>query len=327
MSAATVRLFSVIAALALATTACWPHSEAPPVAPRARPGQLLRDCPDCPAMIVIPGGTFTMGSPENEPDRRRFEGPLRQIAVPAFALGRTEVTRGEYAAFVRATNRPDAPGCLTAKEGANSTGAPDPQATWRQVGFEQTDDHPVVCVSWQDARDYAAWLSAKTGRAYRLPSEAEWEYAARAGTTSAYYWGDSVDRGCGYMNGGDRSLARAIPTWMDSLREARDSGHPRARLIDCDDGAAFTAAVGRYQPNSFGLHDMIGNVWEFVDDCWHEAPPADARSHREPGCELNTYRGGAWDDDPTQLRAARRTWIAMSYRGDVLGLRVARDIE
>jgi sulfatase modifying factor 1 len=283
-----------------------------------------KDCPDCPAMTAIPGGSFTMGSPATEPERYRLEGPQRRLAVTAFAIGVTEVTRREYAAFVADTRRPERGGCLAIGDGTIGTGIADPQASWRHPGFDQTDDHPAVCMSWQDATDYAAWLARKTGRAYRLPSEAEWEYAARSGTTTPFYWGDSADAGCAYMNGGDASLARAVPIWPETIRKAGEGGEQGARLVGCDDGAGFTAAVGRYLPNRFGLYDMIGNVWEFVADCYEEALPVEARAYLQPGCTEHRARGGSWDDYPRDLRAARRSRITVDYRGGWLGFRVAR---
>ena len=138
---------------------------------------VFSDCDGCPELVSIPAGTFMMGSPASEPDREDDEGPVRRVTVGAFALGRTEVTRAEYAAFVAATGHGSGGGCM---------------GGWREPGFVQGGDHPVVCVSWEDAQAYVAWLSRETGESYRLPSESEWEYAARAGTTTARYWGGRV---------------------------------------------------------------------------------------------------------------------------------------
>ena len=181
----------------------------------------------------------------------------------------------------------------------------------------------MVCVSWPDAAEYAAWLARRTERPYRLPSEAEWEYAARAGTTTTYYWGDSADHGCEYMNGGDESMARALPRYRELLAQEVLRGEPGARLIECDDGAGFTAPVAHYRPNAFGLHDMIGNVWEQVADCWYEALPTDGRAHADPGCTDHRSRGGSWNDYPRDLRAARRGRIRPGYRSNAVGFRVA----
>src|SRR5262249_6245713 len=149
---------------------------------------VVRDCDTCPELVVIPGGSFLMGSPADEPLRNRNEGPQTVVHVGSLAVGRTEVTRGQYAAFLRETGRVVSPGCLTDRDG-DGTGADDPTASWRDPGFAQTDDHPAVCVSWREASDYAAWLGRKTGKPYRLLSEAEWEYVARGGTKTTFFWG------------------------------------------------------------------------------------------------------------------------------------------
>src|SRR3954468_939964 len=221
--------------LAFSVAACRPgvhdaqpaaHAHAPAPADRA-----ARDCPDCPAMVAIPGGSFLIGSPDDEPGRYRFEGPQHGVSIAAFAIGQTEVPRRESPAFVRDTPRPEAGGCLGLGDGTIGSGVDDPNASWRAPGFDQTDAHPVVCVSWQDAHDYAAWLAGKTGLDYRLPSESEWEYAARAGTTTPYYWGERADRGCDYMNGGDPSLVRAVPVWAETIGKALASGEAGAELV------------------------------------------------------------------------------------------------
>lgn len=199
----------------------------------------------------------------------------------------------------------------------------DANASWRAPAFEQTYEHPVVCVSWHDARNYVAWLSRKTGQDYRLPSEAEWEYAARAGTTSAFFWGASADRDCVHMNGGDRSLVRAVPSWPQTVAKALRDDDPRARLVECDDGSPFTSVVGRYEPNAFGLRDIIGNVWEWVEDCWSESLPKDNLPQTGDACDRRT-RGGSWDDFPEDLRAARRSRLAPEIRRSDVGFRLAR---
>lgn len=287
--------------------------------------QTLKDCADCPRMVAIPGGSFLMGSPENEPGRRKNEGPQRRLGIANFALGETEITQGQYAAFVEDTQRTDTDGCFTHGDGNDDISDLDPNASWRNPGFESSAEHPVVCVSWHDARDYAAWLSRRTGQDYRLPSEAEWEYAARAGTTTAFFWGDSADHECDGMNGGDRSLVRALPAWSKSIAAALRDGDPRARLVECDDGSPFTAPVGRYDPNPFGLRDIIGNAWEWVEDCWSESLPTESRPNVAPSCDHRT-RGGSWDDFPEDLRSARRGRLAPGQRRNDVGFRLARTL-
>lgn len=296
--------------------------------------QTFQDCPDCSRMVVLRGGTFTMGSPESEPERHKSEGPRSQVKVETFAIGETEVTRGQYAVFVKETRRQlPARGCYTF--GINndvvfSSDAgeklSDPHASWLNPGFEQTDEHPVTCVSWQDAQDYVSWLARKTGRAYRLPSEAEWEYAARAGSTSMFPWGSDENDACRYANVGDRSLLRANTIVRGQVETALRTGQLVLRFAQCDDGSAYTTAVGQHQPNAFGLYDMIGNVWEYVEDCWQESLPDSGRAHEETSCGLRRVRGGSWDDSPAELRSARRSRVKPDLRRNDDGFRVARDL-
>lgn len=290
--------------------------------------KILQDCTDCPRMVEIPAGTFTMGSPETERERRKYEGPRENVAVSRVALGETEITRAQYAAFVRDTARPDAPGCFTF--GFLSFGDDfdtlDPKASWRNLPFEQTDQHPVLCVSRQDALDYAAWLTHRTGHRYRLPSEAEWEYAARAGTTTIFPWGTDENQGCAYANGGDPTLLRASPKIQGVIDESLRTGDPGARLMTCNDGSAYTSAVRHYRPNAFGLYDMIGNAWEWVEDCWSESLPENGRAQTAGTCEFRRVRGGCWNDYPEELRSARRSRVKPNARNNFLGFRVAREI-
>jgi len=211
-----------------------------------------------------------MGSPAGEDGRQESEDPPRRVTLPGFAIGRTEVTRGQYAAFVQETRHPPADRCWT-----NEAGKYEERAgrDWRNPGFVQDDSHPVVCVSWDDAQAYVRWLSRKTGRAYRLPSEAQWEYAARSGSSTARHWGESPDRACEHANVADESLrpTRALP--------------PNWPLHTCDDGHARTSPVARYAPNAFGLYDMIGNVWEWTT----------ARGNRVDANEaVNVIKGGSF---------------------------------
>lgn len=295
--------------------------------PAAQQPHAFQDCPDCPRMVSIPGGTFTMGSPSTERERRRFEGPRENVKVASFAIGETEVTRAQYAAFVRETQRPDPPGCFTyGFISFSDSSVLDPAASWHKLPFEQTDDHPVVCVSHQDVKDYAAWLSRKTGHLYRLPSEAEWEYAVRAGTSSTFYWGNDETQVCEYANGGDSTLLRILPQMKEEIAKALREGDAGARFVTCNDGSAFTTPVRRYRPNAFGLYDMIGNAWEWVEDCWYEQLPVDGRPQVTPSCDSHRARGGCWNDFPEELRSARRTRVKPHERINHLGFRVARTL-
>ena len=233
-------------------------ASAPPAAvdpPRSRaPGEVFRDCPGCPEMVVVPGGEFLMGSDRRDDESYDDERPRHRVTLDRFALGVHEVTRDEYAGFVAATSRGSGDGCR-AFDADDRRWEWRSEASWQSPGYPQTGDHPVVCVTWEDAQAYARWLSAETGEEYRLPSESEWEYAARAGTTTRRHWGDDPDDGCAYANGADRTAKRRFDNWT---------------VMDCTDGVLWTSLVGAYQPNAFGLHDMLGNVWEWAQDCWHE---------------------------------------------------------
>jgi len=253
-----------------------------------------RDCVQCPELVRIPPGSFTMGSSAAEQQREGIpkaygDQELPQHAVTigyAFRMGKYEVTRGEFAAFMQATGHSIVGSC-----------------PWRNPGFGQTDRDPVVCVSWDDARAYVAWLNQTTGKAYRLPSEAEWEYAARARTSTARYWGDGLQDACRYANVDESAFK-------------------------CSDGHRTTAPVGKFLPNDFGLHDMLGNVWEWTADCWtghyFNAPTnGDARSTGD--CTRRVLRGGSWTVGPAHhVRAAYRASDVAAGRFVFVGFRVAR---
>ena len=174
---------------------------------------------------------------------------------------------------------------------------------------------PVINVSWEDARAYAAWLSRKTGEGYRLLSEAEWEYAARAGTTSAYYWGADADSGCDYMNGADATAKSSNSEWT---------------TVSCDDGYLNTAPAGSFKPNRFGLYDVTGNVWEWVEDCYENSysagQPSDGRAFTKSSCSSRVLRGGSWVYNPGGLRSALRGRLTPAYRNLSMGFRVARTL-
>ncbi len=282
--------------------------------PRARePGEVFRDCPTCPEMVVVPAGTFLMGSDAQDAGRAR---PRHRVTVNGFALGVHEVTRSEYEAFATATGRGAGAGCFGTQYGDRRYSVERSEASWRSPGFAQSEDHPVVCVNWEEAQSYARWLSAETGQGYRLPSEAEWEYAARAGTRTRRYWGDDPDDGCAYANGVDRTYK----AYFD-----QDSG------ADCTDGAVWTSPVGAYEPNAFGLHDMLGNVSEWTEDCHHddyEGAPRDGSAWTRGGeCAWRELRGGGWGTHPDRIRTDHRGFNSGSLRSNNSGLRVARTLD
>jgi formylglycine-generating enzyme required for sulfatase activity len=189
--------------------------------------------------------------------------------------------------------------------------------SWRSPGFEQADRHPVVCVSWNDAQAYVQWLGRQTGQAYRLPSEAEWEYAARAGSSSSRPWGDDPKDACRHANGADQSRSPSGRTIWSSKHE-------------CNDGYYFTAPVGSYAPNRFGVNDMMGNAWEWVQDVWHEnysGAPSDGSVWSAGGDPvLRVIRGGSWYDLPRGLRSAGRVGYTPVDRNGFTGFRIARTL-
>ena len=238
-------------------------------------GNLFQDCTDCPQMVVIPPGQFTMGSEKN----RSEEKPAHRVDIAdPFAIGVFEVSYQEWSVCVREG------GCRH-DPGAGSSN--DPKA-------------PVSNISWDDAQSYVRWLSQKTGEEYRLPSEAEWEYAARGGTETIYWWGD-------------------------------DAGANRANCQDC--GSQWdnqqAAPVGSFQANSFGLYDMHGNIWEWTADCWNSSynkAPADGNAWLKGDCLARVLRGGSWKQDADYMRAARRSWYDRDVRYYLHGMRVAKTL-
>ena len=265
-------------------------------------------------MVSIPGGTFRMGDMSG--DGGDYEKPVHSVTVPAFNMGKYEVTVGQFRRFVEATGyRTDAErntdgnqGCLT-YSGDNWDWAPG--TSWRNPGFSVGDKHPVVCVSWNDAQAFVKWLTSQTGENFRLPSEAEWEYAVRAGSSTKYHFGNDESQLCRYANHADNGT---------------DFGWKKET---CSDGVGErTAEVGRYQPNSFGLYDMHGNVWEWVQDCWNDSyagAPSDGRAWTSGDCSRRVVRGGSWDIGPWNLRSASRFWYSRSSRFDYQGFRLVQD--
>lgn len=287
--------------------------------PIRAPGSSFRDCSGCPEMVWIPGGRFVMGAAPGEEEReqlgesfRHRSQPQREVTVRSFAAGKYEITRGQYRVFAEATNR-GSDGCFV---WTGNDFAIDDTKSWRNTGFSQDDAHPAVCVSWEDANAYARWLSQTTGKNYRLLSEAEWEYAARAATVTARYWGNDADQSCEYANGADRTAQAQIP---DAIA---------AYVANCRDRYAFTAPVGSYRANGFGLHDMLGNAGEWTQDCWngdYKGAPTDGSSWGSGECFMRAVRGGSWDDHPLGVRSAYRVGSPIVIRLYSRGFRVARD--
>ncbi|HEX5257285.1 MAG TPA: formylglycine-generating enzyme family protein [Sphingomicrobium sp.] len=288
----------------------------------ARPASHFHDCPKtCPEMVMLPEGSFIMGAAPGEAEREKVPNFFRGHSVPQhevairykLAFSKFDVTRDEYAQFVAATHRPDPDSCFVVD--ADGAGEKDAKgANWHSPGFPQTGRDPVVCVSWDDAQAYAAWLSAKTGHTYRLPSEAEWEYAARAGTTTARYAGDTPADLCRFINHADLGYHAKTPRDKDFNPE-------------CHDGFAFTSPVGSFPPNSFGLFDMLGNVWQWTEDCWNEDykdAPTDGSSWKSGNCNRRVARGGAYSNVPGLVLSSVRIGYKSSGRDHSQGFRVVR---
>lgn len=235
----------------------------------------IRDCPACPALVTVPAGSFTMGSNASDP----AEKPPHQVAIAQpFAIGRYEVTVEQWNACA------DAGGCQRIPTVADSA-----------------KNAPVRDVSWDDAQQYVAWLSKTTGKSYRLPTEAEWEYAARGGSATTYWWGDQMRKG-------------------------------NANCKDCGDpwSQDAPAPVGSFAANPYGLHDVNGSVWEWVADCWHSSykgAPADGRAWNENACGARVIRGGSWREGASYMVSSTRFKYSPSVRQSQNGFRVARDMK
>lgn len=274
-------------------------------------GSAFRDCETCPEMVVVPSGSFVMGEAAGP-------GPV-VIQVPrAFALARNEVTRGEYARFIAASGYEPRTGCRN-WDPVLLRFNDDARRSWQNPATpaEAADDFPATCVSFIDARAYVDWLARATGERYRLPSEAEWEYAARGGATTRYPWGNAPEDGCESAN-----------TYDVSADAAYRLGWPHA---GCRDGFADVARVGLLQANAFNLHDMIGNVREWVQDCAtgsYVGRPRDARAWEWlGGCKLRIQRGGSWLSPPDASASAARAAAPEGDRSDDAGFRVARELD
>jgi len=253
----------------------------------------LKDGSLGPEFVQIPGGTFRMGSDDGESNEK----PVHLVTVKSFALGKYEVTRGEFRKFVEATSyKTDAEkrdGCYG---WTGSEWKKDSSFNWKNVGFTQDDKHPVVCVSWNDAKAYVNWLSEQTGKDYRLPTEAQWEYACRAGSTGKYSFGDDANQLGNYG-------------WYSS--NSGNKTHP----------------VGEKQPNKFGLYDMHGNVWEWLEDAYHRSyngAPSDGSAWISGNSNYHLLRGGSWGSDDNGLRCAYRNRFDTSFGSHLRGGRFSR---
>lgn len=288
-----------------------------------------------PVMVVIPAGQFMMGSATPEPAQRGSpsDGPAHQVTIKSFNMSKYELTVGEYRQFVRATSYAPA-GMGAAKDACWKWVNPGPGGSqiaatpgrWDTPAYAPGEHHPVMCVSWDDAQAYAKWLSKRSGKKYRLPSEAEWEYAARAGGNARYASGDDLNGICRVANTMDKSGKAAF---------MRDLGWDR-KHAECDDFADYTTVVGMYEPNAFGLHDMTGNVGEYVEDCEHtnyEGAPTDGSAWTANCSALGAgkmvvHRGSAYGSRDVSLRLTGRGHAGQSNLSSLgEGIRLVQQID
>ncbi len=273
-------------------------------------GEVFRDCPTCPLMKALPPGQFAQGAPAGQADATPIDLPQHRVGITyPLGMGVYEITVGEFKEFAAATRHKSA-GCRM----YDGSWRDSPELNWNNAGYTQTATHPVACVSWRDARDYAAWLSSRTGQKYRLPSDSEWEYAARAGSVASRPWKEHIEGACADANVADRTAAQQYPGWKV---------HP------CSDGYTYTAPVGSFQPNAFGLYDMLGNVFEWVQDCWHvdyRGAPTDGSAWLGGDCSQRDMRGGSWFTAPPLISASARNRFEDTYRSNSVGFRLVREI-
>jgi formylglycine-generating enzyme required for sulfatase activity len=252
----------------------------------------FRDCEDTPVVVALQGGTFLMGDVSNR--GLSYEQPVREVRIAPFAIGKFEVTWDEWDRCVAARVCP-----ISDDEG------------WGR------GRRPVINISWDDTQLYLAWLSHKTGKRYRLPSEAEWEYVAQAHTDTRFSWGEAETSACDYANVLDWSTREQHPNWF--------------WFVGCDDKFPATAPVGSFKPNPWGLYDIHGNVWEWTQDCWHsnyEGAPTEGSAWIAGGdCSKRVNRGGGWGNHPRSVRASGRDADMQGSRGDAIGFRVVRELQ
>jgi formylglycine-generating enzyme required for sulfatase activity len=311
--------WNTLAALTSALLAAVSTAVAAPAFPVGT-GQTFRDAPWAPEVVVIPTGEVLMGASEAETQREGRLGKagdgerpqhMIHVGVP-LAVGKYEVTRAEFKYFMAQTGRAMTGGCMVNEGGVWGL---NPSKSILDPAYAVGERNPATCVHWQDAQDYVHWLSKATGHAYRLLHEAEWEYAMRAGTTTARWWGDGRENLCPYLNGADLSFSRA---------------YPKETKVDrsCDDSYVQTSHVDAFGPNPWGLYDSYGNVEQWLEDCVTETyanAPSDAEAVVDaPDCKARSVRGGTWHSDATLFRSANRGGLPITMRASSVGFRVVR---
>jgi formylglycine-generating enzyme required for sulfatase activity len=313
--ARTIGIAVAVVLLAVVAWAALHHAHAPTAnevtrvaAPLPATGTVLRDCPTCPLFTVLPAGRFKQGSADGTASASVR--PMHWVSINhPFAMSTSAVTVDEFRAFATATGR-DMQGCDT----YDGRWRHQAKSSWQNPGFEQRGTHPVTCASFNDATAYAQWLSLKTGHHYRLPSASEWEYAARGGGDAVQPWNANGSDACASANVADASAARRFPGWT---------------AFACNDGYVFTAPVGSFKANAFGLHDMLGNVFQWTADCWnanYQGAPVDGSARTDGNCNERELRGGSWFSSPGYVRADYRNHFAANYRASSAGIRLVRDL-
>ena len=283
-------------------------------------GNQFSDCENCPIMVVVPSGEFTMGSNRGEfvLGKTRPETPVhRRYIEKPFAAGKTEVSNAQFKYFIDATNYRPSHACTKWRGKVIKF-----DGNWQNPDYGRAprSNEPVVCVSWYDAKAYTIWLSGKTNKKYRLLSEAEWEYVARDGTQTVWPWGDNSDKACQIANVFDQlasetAYAKQYASWDP---------------VNCEDGFMKVAPVGSFPANKFGLHDLIGNVWEWNEDC-SELYYKDNKLNEAPNqvtghCMRRSVKGGSWFSKISRHRPAFRGRDPENLASHIFGFRVARDL-
>ncbi len=261
--------------------------------------------------VFVRGGCYQMGSPAGETGRSDDEGPVHEVCVDDYYMGKNNVTVGQFSKFVNETGyRTDAEndgGCYVWKGNGFKK---DNKVTWLNPGFLQDDKHPVTCVSWNDAKEFSAWLSRKTGKRLRLPTEAEWEYAARGGTRTSRYWGDIPDETGSFVNIADSTAKKQFGNLT---------------VHNGDDGYSYALPEGSSRPNAFGLYDMLGNLWQWTQDWYDINGYRNSPRYNPQGPSLGdkrVLRGGSWGYYPRYARSALRFYAEPGYRRRHIGFRL-----
>jgi len=301
------KILALVAVFSISIVGSAQNRQSNTTAKNLKPGQTFKECRNCPEMVVVPPGAFMMGSPADEPERRDNERQHKVTIARAYAIGKTEVTWDQWEACVR-DRRCDGIAVDDALKNRED-GTPNPD--YKDWG---RGTRPVVGVNWFDAQNFVGWLNWKTGAddAYRLPSEAEWEYASRGGTTTPYPWGTKLDHNYGNFGipgPGLGGKAEGRDVWVDE-----------------------TAPVGSFPPNAFGVFDMHGNVFEWVEDCFEADfahAPVDGSANKNGNCANRVFRDGTFLSNPYMQRSARRgaPYPATRRGRNYLGFRVAKSLE